>query len=94
MSKKPKLSHSERKLSSTLSAFHAQNKHQLREISKAKIKVELPQVPVSNLYMYTKKTWVHKGQTCRLCGVIMDHPTVIDKHRYICKVLNKKKGDD
>jgi formamidopyrimidine-DNA glycosylase len=81
-------------IATTNSGFHTQNRHQLRILEKIKITKEIPQVPLSDLYMYAKQVWVYKGKTCRLCGIIMDHPTVIDKHRYICKVLNKKKGDD
>lgn len=74
--------------------INASNKSQLKKISKTKIKKELPQVPLCDLYMRVDKQWVHKGQSCRLCGKLMNHETVIDKHRYICEVLNKKNEDD
>lgn len=70
------------------------NKAQLNKIKKIKIKKELPQVPLTDLYMRVDKSWQYKGKSCRLCGVLVNDPVVIDKHRYVCKVLNKKETEE
>lgn len=70
------------------------NKAQLRKINKATLDKHLPQVPLTDLYMRVDKKWNYKGKSCRLCGVLVNDPIVIDKHRYVCEVLNKNTDDD
>lgn len=84
----------QRKSLGITSGINASNLSQLKKIEKVKITKELPQVPLCDLYMRVDKSWVHKGKSCRLCGLLINNPIVIDKHRYICKVLNKKEEED
>jgi hypothetical protein len=70
---------------------NSSNISQLKRIAKADTTKEIPQVPFVDLYMRVKGVWQHKGKSCRLCGSMMTHPEVIDKHRYICKSINTRK---
>lgn len=81
------------KSSSISAGVHSSNRAQLKKIKNLEILDDRPQVPTSNLYMYVNKNWVHKGTSCRLCGVLMSDNEVLLKHQYICKVLNKKSED-
>jgi hypothetical protein len=83
----------ERHLGTRRAAINNSNKSQLKKISKLKKLPPKPQVPLSDFYMLVNGKWVHKGCGCRLCGSILADPVVLDKHRYICKVLNKKEED-
>lgn len=70
-------------------------KSQLKKISQAetqikKNKVKREQVPLVDLYMRVDGEWVHKGKSCGYCQILMNDKVVIDKHRYVCKVLNRK----
>lgn len=80
--------------SAITNGVHQSNVSQLKKISKVKITVELPQVPLIDLYMRVKGVWQHKGKSCGHCGVLINDPVVIDKHRYICKEINKKKNEE
>lgn len=71
--------------------INSSNLSQLKRIAKADTTKEIPQVPFVDLYMRVKGTWQHKGKSCSLCGSMMTHPEVIDKHRYICKNINTRK---
>lgn len=74
-------------------SINTADKAQLKKIQKLKIKKELEQVPLSDLYVRKDGAWHYKGVSCRLCGGLMADKRVIDKHRYICEVLNKKKEE-
>lgn len=76
------------------SGINASTSTQLKKINKTKIVNELPQVPLSNFYMRVDGIWENKGLACGLCGKLMNHETVIDKHRYICEVLNKVEEEE
>jgi formamidopyrimidine-DNA glycosylase len=91
---KYKISPEQRKSGGITNGINASNKAQLKKISKIKHNHNIPQVPLSDLYMRVDKIWHHKGKSCRLCGVLINDPIVIDKHRYICEVLNKSIEDD
>lgn len=67
------------------SGINSSNKAQLKQIEKIKIKVELPQVPLVDLYMRVDGVWIYKGKSCGICHILMNNPIVIEKHRYICK---------
>ena len=59
---------------------------QLKRLKNLDTSVELPQVPLGNLYFYDKKTWTDKGKFCYSCSKLLGfNEVVIDKHRYICK---------
>ena len=92
--RKTKLTPIQLKSQGLSSGINTSNKTQLRKIEKVDTSRKLEQVPLSNLYMRLDGVWIHKGLTCRLCGRVMSHPTVIDKHRYICEVLNKEIEDE
>lgn len=80
----------ERKANGITSSVNQSNVNQLKKISKVTITKELPQVPLIDLYMRVKGVWHHKGKTCGNCGLLINNPIVIDKHRYVCKNINKK----
>lgn len=82
----------ERKSLGITQGINTSNASQLKRIAKADTTKEIPQVPFVDLYMRVKGTWQHKGKSCSLCNSMMTHPTVIDKHRYICKEINKMRG--
>lgn len=84
----------ERKAIGISQGVNQSNVAQLKKISQVKITKELPQVPLVDLYMRVKGKWQHKGKTCGDCGVLINDPVVIDKHRYVCKAINKKRGID
>lgn len=84
---------SERKSTSISAGINNSTKNQLKKIKNVKIKKEMDQVPLSNFYMRVNGKWIHKGLSCRLCNILMNNPTVIEKHRYVCEVLNKKSED-
>jgi len=92
--KKYKISPLELKSLGITAGVNASNANQLKKISKLKIKKEIPKVPLSDLYMHVKGQWIHKGKSCRLCGLLLSDTRVIDKHQYICKVLNKKETEE
>ena len=96
--KKQKLPESEkqlqRHLKSKIGGINSSNKAQLRKIQKLKIVDEKPPVPTSKFYMYINKQWIYKGLACRYCNSMMTDQLVIDKHQYICAVINKKREDD
>lgn len=86
MPKKYKISPEKRKSLGITSGINASTASQLKKINKIKKpKIELPQVPLCDLYMRVDGIWVHKGKTCGLCGLLINNPIVIDKHRYVCK---------
>lgn len=87
---KPKLTPLQRKSLGINSGVNASNRAQLKKIKKVDTNKNLPQVPISDLYMRVDNVWKYKGKTCRLCNLMMTDQTVIDKHRYICEVLNKE----
>lgn len=91
--KRKRKSSLERKITSTLVGMKCSTTAQLKKLEKVKIKKKLPQVPVSNFYARTKGVWVDKGLSCRLCGVLLSNNQIIEKHRYICKVLKDKDVD-
>lgn len=84
----------ERKSQGISQGVHASNLAQLKKIAKVDTNIEVPQVPFIDLYMRVKGVWQHKGKTCGYCGLMMTHPEVIDKHRYICKEINKMRGHE
>jgi len=92
--RKFKISNLERLSIGISSGVNSSNLSQLKKISQVDTSVDIPQVPMVDLYMRIKGTWQHKGKSCSKCGKMMTHPTVIDKHRYICKPINKTRGDD
>jgi len=92
--RKFKISNLERKSIGMTSGINASNATQLKQISQIDTSIDIPQVPMVDLYMRMKGVWHHKGKSCSKCGKMMTHPTVIDKHRYICKPINKTRGDD
>lgn len=95
MPKKYKISPEKRKSLGITSGINASTVSQLKKISKIKKpKVELPQVPLCDLYMRVDGAWVHKGKSCQLCKLLINNPIVIDKHRYVCKVLNNKDSEE
>jgi len=95
MPKQEKLTPLQKHISTRRVAINNSNKSQLKKISKLKKNITpKPQVPLSDFYMLVEGVWKHKGQGCRLCGSILADPVVLDKHRYICKVLNKKEEDE
>ena len=67
------------------SGINASNASQLKKIEKIKIKNTLPQVPLVDLYMRVDGKWLHKGKSCGICNILINHPIVVEKHRYICK---------
>lgn len=81
----------ERKSQFMTQGVNTSNLSQLKRINKADTTKQIPQVPLIDLYMRVKKVWQFKGKSCGLCGSMMTDPVVIDKHRYICKEINKKK---
>lgn len=93
MKKKSSRSSIERKSTSISAGINFSTKNQLKKIENTKIKKELDQVPLSNFYMRVNGKWIHKGICCRLCNILMNNTTVIEKHRYVCEVLNKKSED-
>lgn len=84
----------ERKSQGITQGVHTSNLSQLKKIAKVDTNKNLPQVPLVDLYMRVNKKWNFKGKSCSLCGSMMTDPVVIDKHRYICKVLNSKRDKD
>lgn len=84
----------ERKAIGITHSVNQSNVTQLKKISKVKITKEIPQVPLIDLYMRVKGVWQHKGKTCGHCGLLINNPEVIDKHRYVCKEINKKRGNE
>lgn len=92
--RKFKISSLERKSIGITSGINTSNASQLKQISRVDTSIDIPQVPLVDLYMRVKGVWHHKGKTCGKCGKMMTHPTVIDKHRYICKPINTNRGDD
>ena len=82
------------KLSSQNQAINRSNKAQLKQIQLIEIKKEKPKVPTVDLYIRYQGKWIFKGKTCRYCGLILEDPTVIDKHQYVCRVLNSKRDDE
>ena len=82
----------ERKAIGITSSVNQSNVTQLKKINKVKIDKELPQVPLVDLYMRVKGVWQHKGKTCGYCNLLINDPVVIDKHRYVCKSINKSRG--
>jgi len=82
----------EKKANGIKHSVNQSNVNQLKKIAKVKITEELPQVPLIDLYMHVKGVWQHKGKTCGNCGLLINDPVVIDKHRYICKAINKSRG--
>lgn len=83
----------ERKIISSLGGINNSTKAQLKKISKIKIDNVKPKVPTTTLYIYINGKWVCKGLCCRYCNSILNNDELIDKHQYICKVLNKKTED-
>jgi hypothetical protein len=83
----------QQKLKAKLGGLNSSNMAQLRKIQKLEITKEIPQVPLSKFYMYINGKWQYKGVGCRLCQLLLTNETVIDKHRYICKAINKKQED-
>lgn len=66
------------------------NRNQLKKINKLEIEEHtIEQVPLHKVYMRRKNVWVYKGLCCRYCDSMMTDPIVIDKHRYVCKEINK-----
>jgi len=80
-------------LANKMKGINTSNKAQLKKIQQLKITEEKPKVPTSKFYMRINNAWVYKGLACRYCETMMTDQTVIDKHQYICKVLNKKEED-
>lgn len=83
----------QQKLKSKLGGLNSSNMAQLRKIEKLEITEEKPQVPLSKFYMYINGKWQYKGVACRLCELLLTNDIVIDKHRYICKAINKREED-
>ena len=48
------------------------------------------QVPMGDLYLRWKGKWIHKAKICRLCEMLLATDDIIDKHRYVCTVLNSR----
>jgi hypothetical protein len=84
----------DQKTKSKLGGINSSNVSQLKKIDKLVIKKEKPKVPTSEFYMYVNGKWQHKGQACRLCGLVLGTRKVQDNHQYICKVLNTKHTED
>ena len=82
------------KIIKTADKTNNSNKNQLKKISKLEITEERPQVPLSKFYMRMHGKWHYKGMACRLCEMLLTSDVVIDKHRYICKAINKKNDED
>jgi len=85
--------HLHRHIMSKIGGINSNNKAQLRKIQKIDTSTEKPQVPLSKFYMRIKGVWQYKGMACRLCETLLVDPEVIDKHRYICKAINKKQEE-
>jgi hypothetical protein len=84
----------DKKTKAKLGGIHSSNAAQTKKIDNLVIKKQKPKVPTSEFYMYVNGKWQHKGQACRLCGLILGTQKVQDNHQYICKVLNTKQEDD
>jgi len=93
MPRKKRKSSLERKITSTLGGMNCTKVAQLKKLEKLQNKKKLPQVPLCNFYARTKGVWVDKGLSCRLCGVLLSNVEIIEKHRYICKILKDKDND-
>ena len=97
MPRPKKLDSIDKKAISTMNGVNTSTKNQLTKIRKLRIKDDQgnrPQVPLVRLYARYKGQWIDKGDTCGLCGILLSHPEVLDKHRYVCKSLDKKGDDD
>lgn len=95
MKKQLKKTPLEKKKSVLNVALNASSKAQLKRIEKANTSIVREQVPLGDLYMRVDKKWINKGKFCRLCSQpLAFNDIVIDKHRYVCNVLNKKKDED
>ena len=83
----------EKKIIRSLNGINANTKSQLKKIQKVKPIKLLPQVPTSKLYIYMNGRWELKGTACRLCDNLINTEQLLEKHRYICKVLNRKEKE-
>lgn len=90
MSRKKRFSSNEAKLGCVTSGINSTTKAQLKKIQSGDLDTSLPTVNYSDLYMFVKNQWVHKGKSCMLCDKVMNDPLVLEKHHYICEV-NKQK---
>ena len=74
----------------TNSGINNSTKAQLKKIQNEKLDMSLPPVNYSDLYMYAKNEWTHKGKSCMLCSKVMNDPIVLENHHYVC-IVNKQK---
>lgn len=85
----------ERKMMGISTGINSANLSQKKKIAKLKhFDPNVPQVPLHKVYMRIRGTWIHKGMSCRYCDTLMNDPEVIDKHRYVCKNINKSEDID
>ena len=78
-----------------LSGANTSKASQLKKIQKLDLN-NLPyreQVPISDLYLRWYGKWVHKGKSCMLCQTMLLTDDIVDKHRYVCSVLNTKEEE-
>jgi hypothetical protein len=92
-SKRVLMSPIEKYIGAKLGGLNQSTKAQLKKIENITVNTEIPQVPLCNFYVRSKNIWQHKGISCRLCGVLLSDQKILDKHRYICKVLKDKQKD-
>ena len=74
----------------TNSGINNSTKAQLKKIQNANLDTTLPPVIYSDLYMYARNEWIHKGKSCMLCSKVMNDPIVLENHRYVCAVNIQK----
>jgi len=83
------------KAKSMAQGMNSSSRAQLKRIAQADTNKPREQVPLGNLYARIDKKWVNKGKFCQLCSQpLAFHNEVIDKHRYVCRVLNKKDDEN
>lgn len=87
---KRKLPTLETKLKQVAGGINATTKAQRKKIDNGKLDKSLPMVNYSDIYMYLKNSWQHKGKCCMLCGSLMNDPYVLEHHHYVCEVNIQK----
>ena len=70
-----------------------QNTKQYNELRNMSMPKEIPQPNLLKIYAKKNGKWEHMGYKCVECGKPMSDPTVLEKHKLLCKVdkkINKK----
>lgn len=80
----------ESKIGQINNGINSTTKAQLKKIQNANFDKSLPNVKYSDLYMFVNKKWTYKGKSCMLCDKVMNDPTVLEHHHYICTVNIQK----